>query len=799
MWWRAIPGADGGTLGGKRPLGALPGRRTGAHIPVKELRSRRSESAAVVGGLTRGARELVELSKKALRTLGVLLLFAAVLFLAVPSVSGSLTHPSAALPHEAPATLAKVLSERTPTPKGVPAGMVKMTAANHPCWPINKNQTACIQVDVANFSQPDVIPDPRSGALNTSWRLYPAADQDIHFQVLSTYDLANCNIYNPPAWMGGCTPGANGGPATGPQAMYSGWDAYLYLTVVDVMWQDVCWFCDNDGTQWHANAGQTWSPQAMHPYSGDATHRWVADLNISAFGGNGAENFPNGTWVMWNVSTNYWNGTSSGGPLNIIRQCAPSCSGGVTAAPQMFYYFTRNFWYYDSAPLGVTPPYGPNYANMVTGGGPNAFAANVNLSYFPVVPAIGDQVFVDLKTQSVENFSGGAINIRATLIVLNAWYPNGTFWRTWASGFTPLAYPYNNTWHARVTLPLDFFAHSGTRVQWFIQAYDSYGHMVQSRNFTQIVSKIGECPNGNFTACLNVTTVPPAIETEGWKGWLNTTPPSIPGVGINQDVNVTITTFNRSVDIQAAYIIIHVTYATTGGSGAALYTMHRITFNQYYFDIPGLPEGSNVTFVIKAYDFNLTNVLSHPYKFFVPFEVFPPAAYCFFYIFVYNAATDQPVNGANVTIIGLAGTIHIATVTSLNGAAYPNVTGQPWTPRFLPANNSFTIRVQIRGFVGVGLAPPDTIRTNLFCTHVMNKTQVLAQTSNYQAVLKNSVLNITINSPPPPPIFSAAVFPGIGVGVAGGMIATGVILIPVYLYWRKLREVAEAEEKRITL
>ncbi len=727
--------------------------------------------------------------------LGLSLLVLAVLFLVMPSSLASpfAPSPAPAMPSESTTTLQAAVSHETPTPKGVPAGMVPMTAANHPCWPILKNQSACIQVDLANYSNPDVIPSPSSGQLNTSWSLYPHSVDDIHFQVLSSYDLANCYIYNPPAWLGTCS-----GTHTGPTAMYDGWDAYLYLTVVDVMWQDVCWYCDTDGTQWHANAGQNWAPAVGHPYNGDPLHHWVYDLNISAYS-NGAENFQNGTWVMWNVTTNYWNGTGSGGVLNRVTQCAPTCNGGVSAAPGMFYYFTKGFWYYDNAPLGTTPPYGPNSANMVTGGGPNAFAANLNLSYFPKVPAVGDHVIVDIKTQNVENYSGGLIDSHNTIIILNAWYPNGTYWRSWVSPFSPLAYPYNTTWHARVNLPADFFAHSGTKIQWFVQAYDQFGHMIQSRNFTQIVSTVGNCPNGNFTQCLNVTTDPPEIDTEGWTGFLNTTPPSIPGVGINSAVNVTITTWNRTISIQAAYIIIHVSYATTGGTGAALYTMHRITLNQYYFAIPGLPEGSNVTFLIKAYDFNETSVLSHPFRFFVPFQVYPPSAYCFFYVQVFDALTNQPINGANITITGLAGTIHIDTTTTINGVAYPNVTGQQWTPRFLPANNTYTVKVQVRGFSGVGLSPPDTMVTTLYCTHTMNTTTVISQQSNWRISLRNSVLNFSINAAAPPPIFSEAVAPGIGIGVAGGMIAAGVILVPVYLSWRKLRAAAEAEEKRITL
>jgi hypothetical protein len=694
--------------------------------------------------------------------------------------------------------LASTLALRSvPTPSGVPAGLTPMTQANHPCWPIAPNGSTCIQVDMLNYTQPDVVPNPLSGQLNTSWNLYPKAAETIHFQVLSTINLASCEYYNPPTWMGtSCTGSAL------PTGAKTGWDAYLFLTVIDVMWQDVCWYCNNDGTQWHANAGTYWAPGQGNPYVGkvptdpsSTENNWVFDLNISAYGSNGAENFPNGTWVNWNVTQNFWNG-SAVAPTGFhrVQYCAPQCGGNLNGG--MFYYFTRNFWFYDAAPPGSLPPYGPGGSNEA----PDPFSANLNLTYYPVVPNIGDQVVVDLRIQNINNLTGGLINSQATIVILNAWYPNGTFWRSWVSGFTPLAYPYNETWHARLDLPTAFFEHSGTKVQWFVQAYDQYGHLVQSRNFTQIVSTIGTCPGQNFSACLNVTTLPTGIEKEGWNGWVNTTPYSIPGVPVDQDVNVTITTVDRAIDIEAAYIILHVTYSTTQGNQTGLYTLHRITLNQYYFDVPALPEGSNVTFVIKAIDFNETSVISHPYRYFVPLNIAPPQQYCFFYIQVFNAATNSPINGANVTIIAEAGTLKIVTVTALDGVAYPNITGEEWTPRFIAANESVTVKVQVRGFQGVGLpTPSDTIVSSFTCLHTMDTTQVITAGANYQVLLKNDVLNYSLNSAYTPPVFSEVISPPVGAPPILGMIAATAVTIPIYLVWKRQREVAAAEEKRITL
>lgn len=723
--------------------------------------------------------------------LAVLLLVGSI----VPVGSSGLVQPP--LPSE-PTSLASTDALRSvPTPANVPAGLTPVTQQNHPCWPIDPNGSECIQVDVGNWSQPDVVPNPLAGQLNTSTRLYPYDDQDIHFQVLSAWNIGTCQYYNPPSTYAGST--CTG--TQGPSYQYSGWQAYLFLTVVDVMWQDVCWYCTTDGTQWHANAGSDWAPTQGEPYVGkvptDPTstlNNWVFDLNISAYGGNGAANFPNGTWVMWNVTNNFWNGSSTLG-YHRVQYCAPQCGGGLSGG--MFYYVTRNAWYYDTAPPGTFPPYGPNGAYEAPDGG---FPSNVNLTYYPVVPNIGDTVNVDIRTQNIDNLTGALFDSEATIIILNAWYSNGTFWRTWVSGFTPLAYPYNDTWHERVILPADFFAHSGTRVQWFVQAYDQYGHMIQSQNYTQIVSRIGTCPDGNFSACLNLTTDPSQIDTEGWNGWLNSTPPSIPGVQINQQVNVSITTVERSIDIEAAYVIIHVDYSTTGGTGTGLYSLHRITLNQYYYDVPSLPEGSNVTFVVKAVDYNGTSVLSHPYRFFVPLNIITPAQYCFFYVQVFNAATNQPINGANVTFIFNAGTRTIRTVTSLDGVAYPNVTNEQWTPTFITAGTPVTVKVQVRGFLGVGLpAPGDTITTTVTCQHEMLNTSVLAAGSNYQVVLKNDVENFTLNQAYSPPIFSAIVTPGISPGMIFGMVAASAVLVPVFLIWRRQREIAAAEEKRVTL
>lgn len=787
------------------PPTTLPGRgrpRPGAHIPVKERQEAGTHARRLTHWWPLVSRAWHEGSIAARRYSGPALVLLGVFVMLCYNVpTGGVPPAAVALPHESAYTLVRDMESTVPTPAGVPAGLTPINEYNHPCWPIDPNGSMCVQVDMENYTQPDVVPNAPD--LNTTWQNYPTAAEDIHFQVLSVWNIGNCVTYNVPDIFGGST-ACDTSTGVGPSEMYTGWDAYLYLSVIDVMWQDVCWFCDTDGTQWHANAGVNWAPQTGEPYyagvptwsgttppAGHPTN-WVFDINISADGATGQQNFPNGTWVNWNVTAINW--TAPGGIWEKNQYCAPQCGGNLHGG--MFYYFTKNFWYYDAAVPPTNPQYGPNGANQAL----DPFSADLNLTYYPVIPNVGDSVIVDLRTQNVDNLSGGRINVAASIIILNAWYPNGTFWRSWTGAFTPLAYPYNETWHARVYLPEDFFAHSGTRIQWFIQAYDSFGHMVQSRNFTQITSTIGTCPNTNFTACLNLTTSPTAIAQEGWHGWLPTIPPSIPGVGINQEVNVTITTLNRSIDIEAAYVIIHVNYSLSGGSGTGLYTLHRITLNVYYFDIPALPEGSNVTFVVKAYDFNETSVISHPYRYFIPFSITPPAAYCFFYVQVYDDLTNQPVNGVNLTITGLAGTIRILTQTTINGVAYPNVTGQPWTPRFLPANVTYSIKATIPGFSGDNLPPPgNVITTSLYCTHVMNTTQLLTSGPNYQVELKYAVLNITLNQITSPPIFSEVVSPGIGVAVGAGMAAATAVLIPTYLYWRKQREIAEAEEKRVTL
>lgn len=623
----------------------------------------------------------------------------------------------------------------SPLPHAAPA----KTAATHPCYPIDPNGSVCIQVDVGNYSNPGVLPTPGSGALNASWAESPVADEDLHFQVLSTNDIANCSVYDPPSSLGACTSAYDG-----PEGMYTGEDAYLYLSVDDVLWQGVCWFCAADGTTWHANTGLTWSPQQGHPYTGDPVHHWVYDLNISAYGPTGEENFPNGSWVLWNITWDQWVYSPTSG-FGLQTFCAPACGGLLDADPEMFSYFTKNAWYYNNEPAGASPPYGVGDSNQApSSAAGSSFDANLNLSYGPLL-AGGPPAPIYLKTANIENLSNGRINVDASLVDLQAWYPNGTFWRTWVSGWTALGTAANATSDAEVLIPSPFLDSVGTRLQWYVQAYDQYGHLVQSANVSQVVAST-PCLPGNFSSCFSVSTPGNNIASEGPTGWLPTSPPSLPSLGPYQPVNVTVVGILPTTALTSGMVVENSTVASGGVTTRSSTTspLLSISSGETYDLLPALPSGSNATLVIQAENASGDVFRSQTYRFVVDgLEV--PGAYCFFYVAVTDQGSVGPAAGANITITGLAGTIRIDTTTSNLGVAYPDLPGQPWAPRYLPANDTYQVSAQIPGFTNVDDDPPsDQVTASLLCQHQMTRTDVLLEGPSFEVVLAGDVVEFEV-------------------------------------------------------
>lgn len=687
------------------------------------------------------------------------------------------------------------------------------TTVTTACWAVNESICVTSQSHGGN-----VVPQtpPQLGANYTS---YPVTGENLYFNVYSEYNLTK-------DWGG-----------TSSTEEYSGWDSFLYLSVTDVQWNGVPWFCQCDGTVWHADSGADWAPvngtavnytetYMIYPHvpANNFTNQYCVDktswysctlsshflyvLEISGQGqsSNGAlaPNFPAGAFLVWNVTSVRY---SSGGVA--LHNSTSSAFGGY------FWYYIKDSWFWSNqyaygcsytGSSGAPPcypdtpgsPLNPNCPVQNGNLSASAFGCNLNVVIDPAgQPSLGTSVQVNISVNKTWNiYSGG--EIQSALLYLSAYLPNGTFWMNWESGFKvgPAGWPAAN---ATVILPSGFFQNANDTVDFYIVAYDQASDEIISQNYTDVTSPVGTFNNTNFTFVVNMTTDPTDIGMEAWNGSMANG--SVPLLSSDQQLNVTINSINPLVNIQSAAVYDRVDFLLSASppvTGA--YSFHFITRTHYYVDLPFFPDATNVSFIVKAEDYNGDIVTSHIYKFSTPHVITVPPTLGFFYVQVYDNASKTYVTGANVSIIGEDGIIQIKTST-LAGLAYPNVTGQQFTPQFLPVNTTYTITVTYLNFDAAGyLNNTHSLRVSIFLTHTMTGEKRLLAGANYLVQQKGDIIAFSLNIPPPGQTFSEPVQVSLQEDFAlVGMVAATALVYPVYLMWREIRKKAEEEEKRITL
>jgi hypothetical protein len=688
-----------------------------------------------------------------------------------------------------------------------------------PCWAVNAS--ICVAINMTQSGSNDVVPTPP--ILNSSFAQDPQPTTTLHFDVYSVYDLQA-------AW--GYGAGSN---------KLTGADAYLYINVTDVLWNGIAWFCDCDNSVWHANAGYNWAPSGFShinetvkdmvytktsappqdhcstsPSTGmDACTifaKYLYPLNISgeseSANGELTPNFPSGSYVQWSVTSVHMvtSGNTTYGAINSTTKIF-----GNT-----FSYYVKGAWYWSTAgsTTGCAPgqavqlcyPNAPSTTNCPTSGlsfSAAAFKCNLLVTENPSgEPTIGGNVIVTLETNSRWQNLTGAEMLRATLS-LQEYFPSGVYWRSWETGFTPLTGSYPAT-TVRAEIPPSLFTNASEKVEWEITAYDMNGYSMTSTNYTDLVSSQGIFPSSNFSLDCNLTTNPAKIGTELPNGTLPSTG-EYPTVELAQVVKVTITSVMPNVTIASAMIYLRIDFApvgagSTGYNQTAVESLKKVTLTQYYYNIQPLNPGTNVSFFVRAWDFNDNEVTSRTYYYYVPAVPLPESlGQGFFYVEVYDNSTQHYVTGANVTIYGEDGAIRIITKTNA-GLAYPNLTGNS-TPAFLPANTTYSLVVSWGGFSVSGEpAGTDSLRTSFYLTHRMNSTATLLKGGNYIVQEKGDIIYFALNVPAPPPTFSnsnPAWFAYVTGGV--GLLAVTAIFVPVYMMWMDMKKKAEAEEKRITL
>jgi hypothetical protein len=654
------------------------------------------------------------------------------------------------------------------------------------------NLTICVSINESLSGSNDVVPN--APYLNASYQQYPAVGTTIYLDVYSVYDLQK-------NW------GGSGGTGE-----FLGPTAYLYLSVTDVEWNGIPWFCSCDQSVWHANGVQNWAPKTFinanktlanviyNPNTGPGSlvTRYLYSLQISgtapSTSGKSAPNFPSGSYVQWNVTSVHLG--SNGHPY--MNSTSVQMGGP-------FSYYVNSAWYWSSASCLPNQPCYPNAPTPYSSNCPTdgmtqsaaAFRCNLNMVVNPSgQPTIGTKVVVSLQVNNTWQMYTGA-KLDGAVLYLSAYFPNGSLWREWSTGFTGI----NNhfpTEDANATIPSAFFYNVNSSISYYVVAWDQSNDTLQSQNNTLITSNYGTFPGKNFSLDINLTTNPANIGHESQNGTING---FYPQLSYSTQLNITISSQNATIGIQLAEIFMRLNFTSAGITETPAFTMKRVTNAEWTYLVEALPAGTNATFLVKAEDYNEVWVTSHLYHYYIPaIPKIAPAGEGIFEVHVYDNASKQYLNGAFVNITGEGGSPDIHTYTVL-GIAYPNVTNNHFAYQFLQLNTTYSVTVAWNGFQAAD-APlgTNTLKVLIYLTSPMTAIFTLESGPNYFVQERGNIIYFALNVPPPPPTFSAmqgTTLPYLEAGL--GMAAATALVIPVYFMWTQMRRKAEEEEKRITL
>jgi hypothetical protein len=134
--------------------------------------------------------------------------------------------------------------------------------------------------------------------------------------------------------------------------------------------------------------------------------------------------------------------------------------------------------------------------------------------------------------------------------------------------------------------------------------------------------------------------------------------------------------------------------------------------------------------------------------------------------------------------------------------SYPNATGSPFVPVFLPAGSTYRVYVNDSNFRPSGSTSPPSILLLLHAPHQFSTNGVIAVGSDYEVAESGDAFYFFLNDSGPGTAYS----PGSGdigtstILAAGiGLGAFALVAIPSVLWWRSIRARRVAEERRVTL
>jgi hypothetical protein len=591
-------------------------------------------------------------------------------------------------------------------------------------------------ISVENSSVPDIVPGPGSHGSTVE----PSSNTTISLYLKSMHPLV---------W---------------PTAKGSGPLSPMTLNATGKLWNGDPYYSQSDGTMWHPSGPVWWT---FGPTGTNTTYPYWYGLNFSAKSSTGLANFFPGMTLTW------W--------VYIVS----NSSGLYSHWLSLNYTFTfAGAWPYSPYPGGPNPT------------GASAAAEDISVLQNPLEPNFNDSVNVTVATTSADTLPGATIG--GANLNFTEYAPDGALLDQTTFSFPVTVSGSVGAISTQIQIPSALAHEPGALVEYTITAWDTntYGpDQIVTGVYNYTVNGNGTFADDIFQDDLALTTTPVGPGLGGF-------PP--PQIAAGAPVQLLLSSKNTGTAIFAAEAYYTFNYSAIGETATGTIPFDRLNSTNFHASLPPMPLGSSVSFQVLAWDFAQTRDVSSTLTYVTPTlaSLVPtiPTNSTFFVVYVYDNGTHRWVSGASVQIQSASGYVH-SDATSFDGVAYPNATGQPFAPLLLPAGESYRISVEDPSFLPSTGSAPSAMVITLAAPHDLTTRGVLYVGSDFIVAQAGNAVYFWLNQSTPSTSYSAPVgldsAPLIGAGV--GLAALALAVVPLMVWWSRIRARRLAQEKRITL
>jgi hypothetical protein len=536
----------------------------------------------------------------------------------------------------------------------------------------------------------------------------------------------------------------------------------IQLNATAVLWNGVPYYNASSNTVWHPTGTQWWT---VGPAGLNKSYPYYYGLNFSLHASNGAPSFFAGMAVTWWIYIT----TNTSGVIGHLKNLP------------IFRFTFGGAW-----PYSPYPAY-PDYA------GPGAAGEDLAVSQAPAEPNFDDSVRVTIGI-TPEDLTTNA-SIGGAYLDLLEYAPDGALVATVSRTFNVTVTGNVGQAEAYVQLSPALAQLPGALVEYRVTAWDTnlYGpDDIQTQTYNYTVNGNGTFLSGKFADDLSLSSTPAGVLV---KGGLATVPAGAP-------LSIQLKSNNSGTSIFAAEIVYTFVYPATGENVTQSVAMVRDNSTYFNGTVPGMPLGAQVHLQVLAWDFAQTREVSTTFNYVTPTvaSLLPavPQNSSFFIVYVYDNGSHSWVSGANLEIVSSTGFVHVD-ATTFDGVAYPNQTGRAFVPLLLQAGVPYKVTLNDSAFHPGGVTNAPSVELTLLTLHNLSASTILAVGSDYLVAESGSAIYFWLNQTNPSFVYPEPTIPWALAGPLLGLGAFALGVIPLSMWYGRIRARREAEEKRITL